>query len=123
MVHLLLFTVANALIQRLKVVNCRLSIIDFAIGPLHGGYQDIGSKLQVGFLWHHNHLPSWGVGKEVSLMAMQSIQIRLESEELDWLDEEAYRNGGSRGSVIRSLIREKRGNSRQPSPEASCKCC
>ena len=61
--------------------------------------------------------------KEVSLMAMQSIQIRLESEELDWLDEEAYRNGGSRGSVIRSLIREKQGTPQRPSPEASCKCC
>lgn len=61
--------------------------------------------------------------KEVGLMAMQSIQIRLESKELEWLDEGAYRNGGSRGSVIRSLIREKRGTPRQPSPEAGCKCC
>lgn len=54
---------------------------------------------------------------------MQSIQIRLEIEELDWLDDEAYKNGSSRGAVIRSLIREKRGKTRPPSQEASCKRC
>ena len=57
-------------------------------------------------------------------MAKQTVQIRLEANEVEWLDQEAYKAGGSsRGAVIRALIREKLGSRKPPGQEASCKCC
>ena len=57
-------------------------------------------------------------------MAKQTVQIRLEPSELEWLDNEAYKAGGSsRGCVIRALIREKLNNQKQLAQEANYKCC
>lgn len=57
-------------------------------------------------------------------MAKQTVQIRLEPSELEWLDQEAYKAGGSsRGCVIRALIREKLNSRKPPDQEASCKYC
>lgn len=54
-------------------------------------------------------------------MAKETVQIRLERFEIEWLNNEAQRLGCSRGAVIRSLIRAQPGIVPQPVSKASCK--
>ncbi|MBQ7155510.1 MAG: CopG family transcriptional regulator [Synergistaceae bacterium] len=56
-------------------------------------------------------------------MAKHTIQIRLDVQDIEWLDNEAYKAGSSRGAVIRALIRERINTSPRSDPEASCKYC
>ena len=56
-------------------------------------------------------------------MAKHTLQIRLDAQDIEWLDNEAYKAGSSRGAVIRALIREKISISQQSEPEASYKYC
>ncbi|WP_288297303.1 ribbon-helix-helix protein, CopG family [uncultured Pyramidobacter sp.] len=54
-------------------------------------------------------------------MAKETIQIRLEPSDLEWLDKEVRRQGSSRGAVIRSLIRARKDTELPPVSEANCK--
>lgn len=53
-------------------------------------------------------------------MAKESIQIRLEPTDLEWLDREAHKMGSNRGAVIRSLIRARQDSEQPPVLKASC---
>lgn len=66
------------------------------------------------------HRPGRGGGDD---MAKETIQIRLEPFDLEWLDKEVRRQGSSRGAVIRSLIRARKDTELPPVSEASCKRC
>lgn len=54
-------------------------------------------------------------------VALQSIQIRLNNADLKWLDAKVYELGGSRGSVIRALIRAQQDKQTPPLPATNCK--
>ncbi|MBQ3455037.1 MAG: ribbon-helix-helix protein, CopG family, partial [Synergistaceae bacterium] len=57
--------------------------------------------------------------KAGEILAKHTLQIRLDAEDIEWLDNEAYKAGSSRGAVIRALIRERISISRRSEPEAS----
>ena len=56
-------------------------------------------------------------------MAKETVQIRLDHDDIQWLDKEAHRMGSSRGAVIRFLIRAFQNTGQRPASEASCTCC
>jgi len=52
-------------------------------------------------------------------MPKTSIQIRVDPSDLKWVDKEVQRTGGSRGTVIRSLIRRAQCESSEHSDECN----
>ena len=50
--------IAKPPIDRPEIRDGRIGAGDSGVALLHRRDEDIGGKFQIGFLWHHNHLPS-----------------------------------------------------------------